>query len=1228
MSLYTLTVDLLMKVGAFERDSGKAARLFGRDMQQMQDAARRTGIVVGTTIAAGVTAASAAVFAWSREVAMASREMDNFANLSKSSSVEFQRLAVGASTAGISTEKLADQLKDFNEKVGEFRDTGGGGMKDFFDNIAPKIGITKDAFSGLSGPQGLQLYYNSLEKAGLSQEQMSFYLESMASDATALIPLLRNGGEGFKRWGDAAQAAGAIIDGKTSKAMADLRDLTAEADLAFKGIKVQVAEGALPAMQDFANLVSDPTFKDGLTSITSGVIGATTGILGLASAAGDAYSSLQELMTLQIGGFGNALGGEQLAAQRRELAAVNEELASRQSASGVAGSMVARAATAPARIFGGQGIAGSTDAELRRRAAKLREQIDFNENIFGDPAKMRVYMSDTDAMPDSFLKPKAYQSGTTPAAKGKGKNSRGAADSMEQYRLEAERAAAAMNGPVSEALVKHQQRVEELNTKLAAGNIKLADHGVLLGESATGYAKVAAEAEKAARGPQELLDSMAQEVELLGMSGQARELYRRQLQAEGDMRDVIARAQEAGVSFTQVEIDALMEKARAFAGLSISMEEAQRAAEDWQRVAMSAAGGVADTFSGLFDGSIKDSEDFFDSLKDVFKRGLADIARTSIQQKWLDPLQKQLEQVLSGRGFSASGSNFGQLGNLFGSTAGAASTVGNAGTWASSLASSGSMMGFGSNVGAFAGGGSGAAAGASSAAAAVPIIGWIVAGMMENARLFDEGWDIGNGESWAGKIATLGAVSHADDMFRKLGMNNKTASILSGSSIHAKLFGRKAPQITGQGITGDYGFGGFTGQSYADVKAKGGLFRSDKKWTQYGAVDSTIDRTFDMAARAVKQATLGLGAQLGVDMTQQLAGVKVSLGKIQLSADSAEAQRQLEGYLSQMQERLYTEAVKAAGFGGQLDGLFESEDVFNALGVSIKLAVGDAESLGRALNSLEIGKVNKAVDYFQNLADVAGTDLAAQIEKVTGFLTSYSSLMADVSTQLMTGDLSAYQSQALTIERTYRQQVKAANDYAKALGLSGARAEDLAKIEALRATNMGKLQAQIDADKKSFLGQLSISDLSPLTDQQKLDESMKQLQEAVAGGNTSAAQAAAQAALGFGKDLYASGKDYNALYGQVTSMIGGMKLGDLDLEDGTSMGALADAIEALPDSFSRGIFEAAAGLNKEQTQTNAALQEQNKLLAEQNQYLQQIVQATQSSANSASRERLAALNQR
>jgi len=1237
MSLYTLTVDLLLKTGSFEKDSGKAARTFDQRMAAMQSSARKAGTAIGLAISAGIGLGASAVVGWTKDVARLSVEYDRLASLSGTSSEFFQRWAAGASTVGISSEKLADILKDTQDKIGDFVQTGGGAMADFFENIAPRVGVTAEQFRKLSGPDALGLYFKSLERANLSQTEMTFYMEAIASDSALLAPLLRNNAEGFNRWGAAADSAGAIIGGDMVESTKKLRDMTVQADLALMGIKNSVAEQVLPTFGELSEALSSDQTRQSFATFSGWIAGITAELMGALVQMGNFVTRAQELRALDSGG---AKANASYDALNEQLGRVNQR---RRDMEGWTSNSFGIPFTDAQKKSRDRQL-----ADLRAEQAALQREI--TKRIAGD-------LPFQDAAPKAWLDTLKGNAGYKPtgnidrAAREKGAKDAAAdlkrqTDAQAGFSREAQIAAGLLSGPLDEAMAKHLQRVDELNRELSAGNILQADHGVLLAESALGYTKVAAEAERAAQGPKELLKSMEQEVQLLGMSGQARELYRRQMQAEADMRDVIARAQEAGVTFTQAEIDALLEQARAYAGLSISMEEAQRAAEDWQRVAMSAAGGVADTFSGLFDGSIRDSEDFFDSLKDVFKRGLADIARTAIQQKWLDPLQKQLEQVLSGRGFSASGTNFGKFGvQSGGGTAGANGTsffdlFKMAENYGGGLTGPTTGGAGGVSTAAAGASGMGAMGGAMAGVAAfAPYAALIMAGMQMADSAYKSGFGLEHQNKGdmliranlaSGGLATPMMLDSmlTDYTLRALGISGKTAAVISGSSLLGKAFGRSAPKITGQGITGTYGFGGLDGQSYADVKQKGGWFRSDKKWTQYGAIDPTVDRTFDQAANQIKRATTGLADQLGVDLSQKLAGVKVSLGKIQLSADSEEAQRQLEAYLAQMQDTLWTEAVKAAGFGGQLDGYFEAVDVFGALSTSIELAAGNAADLGRALNTLEIQRVNEAADYFQELADVAGTDLATQISRVTGLLTDYSSLMADVSTQLMTGDLSAYQSQALTIERTYRQQVKAANDYAKALGLSGARAEDLAKIEALRATNMGKLQAQIDADKKSFLGQLSISDLSPLTDQQKLDESMKQLQEAVAGGNTSAAQAAAQAALGFGKDLYASGRDYNALYGQVTGMIGGMKLGDLDLEDGTSMGELADAIEALPDSFSRDIFEAAAGLSKERAQTNAVLQEQNKLLQQQNQYLQQIVQATQSAASTAKRDQLTALNQR
>lgn len=1238
MSLYTLTVDLLMKTGSFEKDAGKTARQFEQRMQSMQASAKRAGTAVGLAMSAGLAAGGAAVVQWTRQVADLTVQYDRMASLSGTSSTVFQRMAAGANTVGVSYEKLGDIYKDVQDKIGDYIQTGGGAMADFFENIAKRTGVTAEQMRKLSGPDALGLYFSSLEKANLSQSEMTFYMEAIASDASALIPLLRNNSAGMRQWGDAAEAAGAIIDGKTSKATSRLREVTNEADLAFQGLKVTVADQALPALSDFAELLNDPGFRQGFGSIVEGLVTVTT-------KAAEAAAMVGGLADIINQGFKprNEKSYEGLLQERQRLA---DNVESQKD-------LAARARTGKARWWEGPMLGNSNseananrwDAAARRDEAELlRIDEALKQRRLADLAAEVQIIENGALLPDSVLKPNANKYAPTGNI-GKADRERAAKesdaarerqrDALLGYNKEAALAAGTLKGPLAEAEAKHAQRLKELNVELKAGNIAQADYNTLKDESAAALARTRAELDKQKAAPQALLDTMSAEMKMLGLIGPARERYRREMQNQHEMQQAINEANQAGAGINADLASSLLAQARAAADASVDMELYAAQMEAWADIGIYAVNDVADAFADFTASGLRDFEGLWEDLKDVAKQGLRDIARQLLQQKLVVPIQAQIEKAVNGWGSQGGSFSMDSLMGLFGGngSAGGGQNLGNiagllskgqglfsAGAGAaSSGASAGTLMGFGNNVtaltggGAAAAGGSSAAAGAgaasSSMAAAVPIIGWIVAGMMKNAELFDQGWDIANGESWAGKIATAGAVGLADKGFRGLGFNDKTASILSGSSIHAKLFGRSAPKITGQGLTGSYGFGGFEGQSYADIKAKGGLFRSDKKWTQYTGLDPNIDRTFDMAARQVRGASTDLAKQLGVDLSQQLAGVKVTLGKLTLSADSAEAKEQLAAYLGDMTDRLFTEAVKAAGFGGQLDDYFEASDVFGALSASIALAVGNADELGRALNGLEIDKVNKAVDYFQDLASVAGTDLATQIEKVTGLLGNYASLMADVSTQLLTGDLTGYQSQALTIERTYRQQVKAANDYAKALGLSGARAEDLAKIEALRATNMGKLQAQIDADKKAMTYGLSVSDLSPLTDQEKLQTTMRELERAVSGGDSSAAQAAAQAALGFGRNLYASGKDYNALYGQVTGLIDGMTVGNLDLEDGTSMGQLADTIEALPDNFSRAVFDLVVD-NKAQAETTEAVQQSNALLAEQNQLLRSLLQIT------------------
>lgn len=69
-------------------------------------------------------------------------------------------------------------------------------MADFFEMVTPLVGITPDNFRNLSGTDALQLYVSTLQKAGARQQDLTFFMEAMALDATDLIPLLQDNAAG------------------------------------------------------------------------------------------------------------------------------------------------------------------------------------------------------------------------------------------------------------------------------------------------------------------------------------------------------------------------------------------------------------------------------------------------------------------------------------------------------------------------------------------------------------------------------------------------------------------------------------------------------------------------------------------------------------------------------------------------------------------------------------------------------------------------------------------------------------------------------------------------------------------------------------------------------------------------------------------------------------------------------------------------------------------------
>ena len=226
--------DLAVRVGADTKDfesgfakASKTVKGFSKTTAKNLASVAKSAAKMG----AAATAAGGAVLVFADRMGVAAKELGVFANVANTTEEEFQKIAMAARGFNIEQEKLADILKDVNDRVGDFLATGGGPMADFFEKIAPRVGVTANEFRRLSGPEALQLYISSLEKANLTQEEMTFYLEAMASDLTNLLPLFSKNGALLTEQAERAERLGLILSGVDA---ARLQEMNKELELSKK----------------------------------------------------------------------------------------------------------------------------------------------------------------------------------------------------------------------------------------------------------------------------------------------------------------------------------------------------------------------------------------------------------------------------------------------------------------------------------------------------------------------------------------------------------------------------------------------------------------------------------------------------------------------------------------------------------------------------------------------------------------------------------------------------------------------------------------------------------------------------------------------------------------------------------------------------------------------------------------------------------------------------------
>lgn len=548
-------------------------------------------------------------------------------------------------------------------------------------------------------------------------------------------------------------------------------------------------------------------------------------------------------------------------------------------------------------------------------------------------------------------------------------------------------------------------------------------------------------------------------------------------------------------------------------------------------------------------------------------------------------------------GSSALGAGAGIYGGLYGGSAalGAASAAGSF-TGAGALAG-GTYVG---GTGLFAStAGTGAAGTAAAGVSWIPIIGWIVAAVLENISLYKQGYDAGapiNANLSSPRRLALDSmldpaqfsIFTADKALRSLGANDFIASLFSGSSIATAIWGHKKPHLTRGGVDATFGAGGVSGNTYADWKASGGWFTNADYGTETQALNSDTITALNKMWGGITDTMTSAANNLGVSVDKTMQGFSIGL-KTVVEKGEDEASKYIVTYLGKTWEEATAQAAQERiGAEGLIRVLKQSvgaaadqfadhwrSDADTLMdGATAMLAIQSDIMHGQTLVALGSKASFAQVVTFVEGMQAEGEKLTQTYQRLQAASQAYLQFVGQFApaTANFGGVLEG-------IAKQMQANIDQANALAKAAGMQGAAEKDLTNIHRVAAEQAADAIAKLNVAAQSLASklydvtsnslqavsaqldklqgktqsalQLAIGDKSPLSVTEKLALALKGLRS----GLTSADDV-----LSLGKQLY-RGADYAGLYNKVQSIMG--------LPGAGGVGNLSDAITKYTDLYGK-----------------------------------------------------------
>ncbi len=500
---------------------------------------------IGTVAAAGavgLTALGAGFAALTRNAFDAAGALVDAADATGVGIEQLQKYHIAAATAGVSSEQFNDALITLNKNVG-LAETGGGKLASLLERVDKEL--LKNLTSSTSAGERFDLLAQKLANTESASQRVAIATAAGGSAMVKLLPLLKDGENGFTELGDAAERAGAIMSDDAARAADEASDKFTALGAVLSGQVNAAFIQTAPLIENIASAALDAI--PSVVAFMNSFLPAATNVEALRRLEGELTAKRNQLENIQAQGFNSSSLQEEIAALEKDQARLRS---------------------------------------LTSEAAERRKKE--NEQRIADI--------------------KAEQEATKAALAAKA-----AADKAEREREAARKKAASEAEAAAKRAVEANKKGLEQLQELRDKETTAALDGIaaIEAERDISYRKWAEQAEEANLTQEELAEGYF----LIWSAAEKKKTDERQ--KEADKQAAIAE-READKAAREAEREAeRVEK--------VFVTPFSNAAESIQ-------GEFSDMFTEIFDGGLRSSEDFADSLKGIFAKLAGELAALLIIQ--------------------------------------------------------------------------------------------------------------------------------------------------------------------------------------------------------------------------------------------------------------------------------------------------------------------------------------------------------------------------------------------------------------------------------------------------------------------------------------------------------------------------------------------------------------------------------------------------------------------